>query len=54
MLRLQDLPLFLNFAGEQQDVLQSYGRYAELQTAKRKYDPSGFFSTHQNGPRIEV
>lgn len=49
------LPLFLNDAGSQQkNVLPLYGKYAEMQAAKRRLDPTNFFSTNQDGPFIQV
>lgn len=48
----QDIPLFLNYAAPEQNVLATYGKYAELQATKRKYDPTGFFSSNQPGPRV--
>ncbi|KAF5366893.1 hypothetical protein D9757_011387 [Collybiopsis confluens] len=44
------LPLFLNEADANQDILQSYGEYNFLKKTFSKYDPSSFNVKHAQGP----
>ncbi|UZJ51807.1 hypothetical protein CBS101457_001127 [Exobasidium rhododendri] len=44
-----DLPLFPNDSGYDQNPLKTFTTYTQLQATKKKYDPTNYFSTYQNG-----
>lgn len=44
-----NLPLFLNEAALDQNPLSTFSTFQELQQAKHKYDPDGFFSARTGG-----
>lgn len=47
------LPLFVNDAAKDQEVLRTYGGFKKLQKIKKKYDPDGFFTKQTVGWSLE-